>query len=102
MTMMLRGEFETRRQAELTIERLVQEYEIDRDAIRVGPAGADNSAGVARAGSDSADGRDTDDARNDAALDGVLVVEVSLDAAAAETIRAAFAEFAASDVAEKP
>src|SRR5215217_5217250 len=40
------GEFDIRREAELAVERLVQEYSIDRSAVEVTAAGDDNTAGV--------------------------------------------------------
>jgi hypothetical protein len=101
MTMVLKGAFDTRRQAEMTIERMVQEHGIDRAAIEVAAIGAANSAGVERAGSDNPGAAPADVARNDGAHDGMVVVRVSLDSAAqAEIVRGAFAEFAASAVDE--
>jgi hypothetical protein len=46
------GEFATRRQAELAVEHLVQEYGIDRAAIEVVAVGAANSAGTVPSGAD--------------------------------------------------
>ncbi len=43
----LTAQFETRREAEMTIERLVQEHGIERTDIFVSAAGADNTAGEA-------------------------------------------------------
>lgn len=96
----LTAQFETRRQAEMTVERLVQEYGIDRAAIQVTAAGADNSAGVARAGSDDAAGAPTEPPREDAALAGAVMVRVDLqDDAAAADVRRAFSEFSGDAVA---
>ena len=46
------GEFNVRREAELAVEHLVQEYKIDRSAVEVTAAGDDNTAGVAPSGAD--------------------------------------------------
>jgi hypothetical protein len=46
------GEFDIRREAELAVERLVQEYNIDRSAIEVMAASDDNTAGVVPSGAD--------------------------------------------------
>ena len=52
MAKTIRGDFATRREAELAIEHLVQEYGIDRQAVQVTPAGAENSAGEKPSGAD--------------------------------------------------
>lgn len=46
------GEFATRREAELAVEHLVQEYGVDRAAIEVMAAGAANTAGTVPSGAD--------------------------------------------------
>lgn len=53
MTSTIIGEFETRRGAELAIERIVQELGIARDDVTVRPVGDENSAGTKTAGSDA-------------------------------------------------
>lgn len=47
------AEFDTRRAAELAIERVVQEYGIARSDVFVQPAGSDNTAGSRPAGADA-------------------------------------------------
>ena len=99
MSTTITGTFATRRQAEMTTERLVQEYGIDRAAITVTAAGAANTAGVTRAGSDTEAGAPSEGPRNDAALAGAVLVSVNLAAgAAANDVHAAFAEFSASTI----
>jgi hypothetical protein len=52
MPKQISGEFDIRREAELAVERLVQEYKIDRSAIQVAAAGDDNTAGTVASGAD--------------------------------------------------
>jgi hypothetical protein len=100
MATRLTAQFETRRQAEMTVERLVQEYGIDRAAIRVTAAGEANSAGVERAGSDNEAGAPSEPPRADAALAGAVQVQVDLeDEADAADVRSAFSEFSGDEVA---
>lgn len=96
----LTASFSTRREAEMTVERLVQEQGVDRSDIVLAAAGDDNSAGEAIAGSDAEAGEPSPEARDDAALNGRVTVSVAVaDAARAGEIRGAFAEFDATDVA---
>lgn len=96
--MKLIGKFDTRREAEMTVERLVQQFDIDRAKVTVTPDGDANSAGVEQAGSDAAAGAPSPEPRDDAELNGKVVVTVDVvdDVAAAE-VRDAFAEFDASE-----
>lgn len=99
MSTTLTGQFETRREAEMTVERLVQEYGVDRASILIAAAGDENSAGEEQAGSDRAAGSPTPESRDDAALHGGIVVSVDVaDKKLAGKVRAAFAEFEASSV----
>ena len=90
--------FDTRREAEMTVERLVQQHHVDRAAVRVQPASADNSVGVEVAGSDAKRGEPIEPSGDEAALNGRIEVSLDRDEADVETIRAVFAEFGASDV----
>ena len=95
------AKFDTRREAEMTVERLVQEQGIERTDIFITTDGSANSVGSEEAGADT-EGRDpTPDSRDDAALEGKIIVSVDIadDAHAAE-VKKAFAEFDASDVAK--
>ena len=99
MAVTIKGQFATRRQAEMTIERLVQEYGIDRAAITVTAAGAANTAGLERAGSDGPASEPPGSPGGDAALEGAVLVKVQLaDRAAAAHVHSAFAEFSATEV----
>ncbi|MEN2786012.1 hypothetical protein ACFOKI_09595 [Sphingomonas qilianensis] len=97
MSIVLTATFDTRREAEMTVERLVQEFKFDRAAISVTAGGDANSAGVEPAGADDT-GRASPD---DAALTGAIVVSIDVpDEAAAAQVRDAFGEFNASGVVE--
>lgn len=102
MSTTLKAEFETRREAEMTVERLVQEYGVERGRILVVASGSENSAGDEQAGSDHAAGEPTPESREDAALNGAITVSVDLeDEALAGKVRDAFSEFDASAVDEE-
>lgn len=95
------AQFNTRREAEMTIERLVQEHGIDRSDIVVAATGEDNTAGEEVAGSDTEAGEPSPEGRHDAALNGAIEVSVDLaEADQADIVRRAFAEFKAHDVEE--
>jgi len=70
--------FSTRRQAELAIEQLVQEHEIDRSDIFVTPEGDENSAGSEEDGADAESGHPDVDPAGDSALAGNLSVSIDL------------------------
>ncbi len=98
---MLTASFATRREAEMTVERLVQEFGIDRAAVTIATDGDQNSAGVEPAGSDSPSDRSDADGRDDAALTGAILVSADVaDDETAAKVRAAFGEFDADRVTE--
>lgn len=99
MSTTLKATFSTRREAEMTVERLVQEQRIERSDIFISAAGDENSAGDQESGSDTEAGGPSPETRDDAALNGKILVSVDIqdDALAAE-VRKAFAEFDAKDV----
>ena len=95
----LTASFATRREADMTIERLVQELGIERTDIFVVAAGDDNTAGQEVARSDAEAGEPGREARDDAALNGQVTVSVDIeDDDRADEIRGAFSEFDAADV----
>lgn len=101
MSETLTAKFNSRRDAEMVVERLVQEHGVERTVIFVAPEGAENSAGGAPSGSDTEAGAPSPAGRGDAQLDGRVVVSVDIeDEALARRVRDAFGEFGASDVAE--
>jgi hypothetical protein len=94
----LSATFDTRREAELTIERMVQDYGIDRELVTVGPADDENSAGVAPNGSDLPDARADTDTTEKAELAGAIKVTVKVqDEENAAKVREAFGEFEGED-----
>lgn len=94
MTKLIEGRFETRRDAEMTVERLVQEHGIDRSAILIAAEGDDNSAGVQTPGSDIKAGERSEERRDDEVLEGAILVTVNLeDDASVALVRSAFREF---------
>jgi hypothetical protein len=103
----IKAQFETRRQAEMAIERMVQEHHVDRKAITVTAAGQANTTGTERAGSDAAAGADneaserTQGPREDAPLAGAVLVTIAYDNADTEAAaHSAFAEFAARQIVD--
>ena len=80
----------------MTVERLVQEYGVERTDIFIA-AGGPKSAGEELSGGREASSGD----RDDAALNGSIEVSVDLeDENLATRVREAFAEWSASDVEE--
>lgn len=101
MGIMLTATFDTRREAEMTVERLVQELGLDRAAIFLSTEGDDNTAGKIHAGSDNEAGKPSAAARADAALNGGIVVTVDVaDEATANQVRDTYGEFDAAGVVE--
>ena len=97
----LNATFETRREAEMTVERLVQEHGLDRADIFIAAAGDENTAGEEQAGSDTDAGEPSPKARGDSPLNGAVTVSVDIeDEAKVAKVREAFGEFEAADVRE--
>ena len=94
--MAISARFDTRREAEMAIERLVQTHGFDRATIEVVSAAAQNSVGIEVAGADAKRGETAPSQADDAALNGR--VEVTTSDSDHETIRAVFTEFNAADM----
>lgn len=91
---LLKATFETRREAEMSIERLVQEFGLDRKAIEIVADGALNSAGEDTSGGDNASDSPSPSEREDAALNDRIKVSVTVDDdTEAQRVRNAFLEF---------
>ena len=96
------AKFDTRREAEMAVEHLVQAHHIERTDIFITPEGSENSAGEEIAGSDTESDFPSPEERRDAALTGKVVVSVDVqDGGNFDAIRAAFAEFDGSDFTTK-
>ncbi len=94
MSKSITATFDTRRDADMAVERLVQELGIERTDIFVAAEGDDNTAGVEAAGSDAAGSVPSEEARDDGAHQGGITVSVDVnDDALAEKIRDALEEF---------
>ncbi len=101
MSTTLTASFETRREAEMTVERLVQEQGIERTDIFISAEGDENTAGEEPAGSDAQAAAPSPESRDDAALNGRISVSVDIqDEDRAAGVRAAFAEFEAGRVSQ--
>jgi len=94
MSTTLTGTFDSRDQADMAVERMVQEIGIERTDIFVAASGPDNSAGNRTGGADS-ETVDQDE-RDDVPLAGGITVSIDLqDDAKIEVVTAALAEFGA-------
>lgn len=79
MSKAINGTFETRRDAEMAVERLVQEFGVERSDIFIAAQGEDNSAGRIVAGSDTEIRAPSPEAREDGAHEGAIVVSVDVN-----------------------
>ena len=93
MTQTFSAEFETRRDAEMTVEHLVQEYGLDRRAISIVSVADQNSVGTEVAGSDLEEGRPKHATTSQPPLAGRLKVSVEAEAAQSEAVLKAFAAY---------
>jgi hypothetical protein len=92
MTMTLTGTFDRRDQADMAVERLVQEIGIERTDIFVAASGSENSAGNCIGGADSK--TIAQDEKDDVPLAGGITVSIDLqDEAKVEVVTAALEEF---------
>lgn len=97
MSKTINGSFESRRDAEMAVERLVQEFSVERTDIFIAADGAENSAGAVRAGSDNESAGPSHEDRDDGAHAGAVIVSVDVnDEALAARVSAAFNEFSAA------
>jgi hypothetical protein len=71
------GSFETRRDAEIAVEHLVQEYGIERTDIFIRAPGEANTAGTRPAGADVESGHAGVEKHGSAALKGAVEVSVN-------------------------
>jgi len=78
MGVTLNPTFDTKRQAEMTVERLVQQFGLDQDALSITMEGDENIAGEEQAGSDTEAGHHSAQACGDTPLDGAIVVMIDV------------------------
>lgn len=93
------GIFPTRREVELAVEHLVQEYGLERTDIFIEPVSDANSAGVAATGADVQSGHSgrTPDARG-AAYQGALRITVDMNKDEVAAVEQAFREAGATEI----
>lgn len=94
----LSAEFETRREAEVTVEHLTQEHDIDPGVVSIVPVAAENSAGTAVDGSDNENTGDKAGTQPHPALAGKLKVSVTVDGALADKVLSSFAAYGGKQV----
>ena len=98
MSKTIAAEFETRRDAEMTVEHLSQEHGIDPGAISIVPVATENSAGTAVDGSDHENTGDKAGAKPHPALAGKLRVSVEADDTLADKVLGSFATYGGRQV----
>ncbi|MYL99441.1 hypothetical protein GR702_16855 [Novosphingobium sp. FGD1] len=95
MSTSIEKSFATRASAELAVERLVQEFGIERTDVFVSSAGDENSAGDQPSGGDAP--APLEEGRSDGALTGAITVSVDVnDDSKVEAIRSALDDVAAN------
>ena len=85
------AEFDTRRDAEMAVEHLVQEHGLDPKTISVVAVSQDNSAGTRASGSDVENSGDKAGMTSEPALAGRLKVSVEVDDGLSDKVLASFA-----------
>jgi hypothetical protein len=90
--------YETRAQAELAVEHLVQELGVDRSAIFVEPVEETNTSGVQISGGDAHSGGQGSRARSDAPLNGAIRVTVAATEHKVAALRGALTQAGATSV----
>lgn len=100
-TTTITGTFATRREAEIAVEHLVQEYGLDRSDIFIEPDSSQNSAGSEASGGDVANAQPQADSAEEPALNGALLVSVDISLDRLDDAEAAFRDAGATNVARK-
>lgn len=93
MSKLISADFKSRRDAEMAIEHIVQEHGLDRNAVEVGPASVENTAGTEAARADVEDGHLKSGTEGEPALAGKIRVFVSVDEAIADKVLSSFETF---------
>ena len=89
---MIIGEFSTRRDAELAVERLVQEHGIERRGVSVQAGGPSNTAGSEIAGADIESGHPGVEKHGRPELSGPIEVSVDCGGQQVATVEGALKE----------
>lgn len=87
------ADFKSRRDAEMAVEHIVQDHGLDRNAVEVGPASDENTAGTEAARADIEDGHLKSGTEGEPALAGKVRVSVEVDEAIAEKVLSSFETF---------
>jgi hypothetical protein len=87
------AEFKSRRDAEMAVEHIVQDHGVDRNAVEVGSASNENTAGIEAARADVEDGHLKSGTEGEPALGGKIKVSVQVDDAIAEKVISSFETF---------
>ncbi len=93
------AEFKSRRDAEMAVEHIVQEHDLDRKAVSVGPASSENTSGTEAARADVEDGHLKSDTDGQPALRGKVRVSVQVDDANADKVMDSIETFHGEKVA---
>ena len=98
MTHTITGLFKTRREAEMAVERMVQEHGLDRSGIEITSATAENTTGTKPAGGDLEDGEEKTATVGSPALAGEVQVSASVNAAQAAVVAESFTSNGATSI----
>ena len=93
MSKLISADFKSRRDAEMAVEHIVQDHGLDRNAVAVGPASNENTAGIEAARADVEDGHLKSGTEGEPALAGKVRVSVEVDDAIAEKVLSSFKTF---------
>lgn len=93
MTKSISADFKSRRDAEMAVEHIVQEHGLNRNAVEVGPASVENTAGTEAARADVEDGHLKSGTEGEPALAGKVRVFVEVDDAIADKVLSSFETF---------
>ncbi|TXN23177.1 hypothetical protein [Methylobacterium sp. WL9] len=98
MSKTISAEFETRRDAEMAVERLVQEYGLDRSSVRIVAASDENTAGTQAAGADLEGGQPKTETAGEPALNGKVKVSADVAEASADKVVSSFEGYGGSSI----
>lgn len=93
MSKSISAEFASRRDAEMAIEHIVQQHEVDRNAVSVTSASGENTAGTEAARADVENGHLKSQAEGEPMLAGKVKASVQVDEALIEAVSDSIATF---------